>query len=249
MIKELNCCFMFVAVLQVGAQTAVPEFDVAAIRIADSNTLSKPAVQVSPKSLIITNMSLLNCIQWAWSLPPGQVTGPTWLNDIHVAIDAKTQEDVAEAEMHAKLASLLERRFGVQVHRDSKLETVFALTLAKDGPTLKESQTKGKAIISRDKGAVVMQGATIDEFATMLTQPLGRPVVNATGLKGVYDLRLDVSAYNADLEKSGDKDLTSDPVSMLIGAIQKQLGFKVINRSDKVEILVVDHAEKTPTAN
>jgi uncharacterized protein (TIGR03435 family) len=40
-----------------------------------------------------------------------------------------------------------------------------------------------------------------------------------------------------------------DGVGIMLTALQEQLGIKVESRKDKVDMLIVDHAEKTPTEN
>ena len=64
---------------------------------------------------------------------------------------------------------------------------------------------------------------------------LNRPVVEATGLKGRYDFRIDTLPYVE--------------AGIRIRALQDELGRKLESRRDNANILGVDHAEKTPTEN
>jgi uncharacterized protein (TIGR03435 family) len=62
-------------------------------------------------------------------------------------------------------------------------------------------------------------------------------VSDHTGLKGTYDFTLDW----------GQDD--SVPGPSLFTAVQEQLGLKLESKTVPLEVLVVDHAEKVPSAN
>jgi uncharacterized protein (TIGR03435 family) len=78
------------------------------------------------------------------------------------------------------------------------------------------------------------------EFAEQLTHLRGieLPVVDRTGIQGVYDIRLK-SAASAILETDG---------SSLLSLIKEQLGLKLVSAKDPVVVAIVDHAEK-PSEN
>jgi uncharacterized protein (TIGR03435 family) len=84
----------------------------------------------------------------------------------------------------------------------------------------------------------------MSEFALQLSGGLGRPVVDSTGLKGRYDIRLDMASAAA--VQQTDR---MDAASAMITALQEQMGLKVEDRKELVEVLVIDHAEKMPTEN
>jgi uncharacterized protein (TIGR03435 family) len=69
-------------------------------------------------------------------------------------------------------------------------------------------------------------------------------VVDATGLKGRYDIRLDMAAVAA--ANQADR---MDAASAMMTALQEQMGLKLEGRKDWVDVLVIDHAEKTPKEN
>jgi uncharacterized protein (TIGR03435 family) len=78
----------------------------------------------------------------------------------------------------------------------------------------------------------------------MLSGQLGRPVIDATGLTGEYD----ISLYW--VPQRPDSIATDDPSGPdLIAALQQQLGLKLEPKKGPIEVLVVDRAEKIPTEN
>jgi uncharacterized protein (TIGR03435 family) len=70
------------------------------------------------------------------------------------------------------------------------------------------------------------------------------PVIDATGLTGEYDISLYWIPQRPDSIASDDPNGPD-----LIGALQQQLGLRLEPKKGPIEVLVVDHAEKAPTAN
>jgi uncharacterized protein (TIGR03435 family) len=75
------------------------------------------------------------------------------------------------------------------------------------------------------------------------------PVLDMTGLKGFYDLKLD---WVPEPRKSADGAATDSdrPAGpRLPEALQDQLGLKLENRKAPIDVLVVDRLDKIPTEN
>jgi uncharacterized protein (TIGR03435 family) len=211
-----------------------PAFEVASVRLVDpASGNSGPALQTSPGSLTAHRLALFTCIMYAYERP-AQVVGPDWLHDVKLDIVAKAATPVGDRELYLMLRTLLEQRMGLRAHFEKREMPVFALTLAKGGPKFSESTTEGPPARAEDNGAVVFQRFSMDEFAAMFSKMFGRPVVDATGLKGRYDFRVDPG--------TGEVDAA-------ITAFRDQLGLKIEDRKQSVDFLVIDHAEKTPTEN
>lgn len=98
---------------------------------------------------------------------------------------------------------------------------------------------------------------SMEKFAGMLSGQLGRPVEDRTGLAGEYDFGLYWSAEGA---RAGPSAVSAnggalpaaaeiDSAPTLMEAIQDQLGLKLQQAKGQVDVLVVDHVEKTPTGN
>jgi uncharacterized protein (TIGR03435 family) len=91
-------------------------------------------------------------------------------------------------------------------------------------------------------------------LAQTLSYQVGRPVTDATGLSGKFDITIFWDAGGSRRPSSdGATPLagTSDPDSgpTLMEAIQSQLGLKLESKKGPVDIIVIDHAEKVPTEN
>jgi uncharacterized protein (TIGR03435 family) len=96
------------------------------------------------------------------------------------------------------------------------------------------------------------------DIAKTLSDQAGRPVVDATGLKGKYDIDLKWMAdpdfvlserAKADIQEQVGElpDAGSGPT--LVRAVQDQLGLKMNSAKGPGEIVVIDHVEKAPTGN
>jgi uncharacterized protein (TIGR03435 family) len=89
-------------------------------------------------------------------------------------------------------------------------------------------------------GDFVFHNVSMNDFARQLAELRGidLPVVNRTGIQGIYDITLK-SAARAILESDG---------STLHALLEEQLGLKLVSAREPVDVLIVDHAEK-PSAN
>ena len=104
--------------------------------------------------------------------------------------------------------------------------------------------------------------ATLAGLAEMMSRFSERPVVDMSGIEGQYDFDLVFSPETLRNMKmmagggmpppgSGDhaaSDVPSDPAGSLADSVQRY-GLKLDPRKAAMEVLIVDHIEKTPTEN
>jgi uncharacterized protein (TIGR03435 family) len=115
-------------------------------------------------------------------------------------------------------------------------------------------------------GRARMSGSkqTMAQFAEWLVNQLSRPVVDQTGLTKKYDLTLDYAPESLGGKGPMGGMLSSPPPGVdggapaepdsaaapgLFAALQEQMGLKLEQKKGAVDLLVVDHLEKTPTDN
>ena len=100
------------------------------------------------------------------------------------------------------------------------------------------------------------QGLPLSALARLLTDQLGRTVVDKTGLPGNYDFALQwtpdesqgASFRGPDTVPQGSAPSADPSGPSLFTALQEQLGLKLESQKGPVEIYVIDHAEK-PSEN
>lgn len=86
------------------------------------------------------------------------------------------------------------------------------------------------------------------DVATRLSFALNRPIIDRTGLTGKYDYALvfDTSALTPAPSPTA---LDLDAPAPIEFALQEQLGLRLEKRKGSIDILIVDHVDKTPTDN
>jgi uncharacterized protein (TIGR03435 family) len=175
-----------------------PAFEAASVKLSTDETMRIPGrrIQTSPGSLVTHGLTLRACIMWAYNVP-AQIVGPDWLNDVHLDIVAKAATPAGDRQLYLMLRTLLTERLGVQAHVEKREMPVYALTVAKGGPKFSESATEGPMVVGQDKGAQILQRVSMNELAAELGKVFDRPTVDATGLKGRYDIRIDMAALAA----------------------------------------------------
>jgi uncharacterized protein (TIGR03435 family) len=98
---------------------------------------------------------------------------------------------------------------------------------------------------------VYAKPGNIPLLAAILSGVLGRPVIDETGLTGAYDFQLEWTPDYALPTTPGDAPVQPSSDSshpFLASALQEQLGLKLESKKGKIEMLIIDHAEK-PSGN
>jgi uncharacterized protein (TIGR03435 family) len=101
---------------------------------------------------------------------------------------------------------------------------------------------------------------TLKVLADLINPYCDQPVFDMTELKGSYDLELDISgeevrsaarAHGASIPQpaAGASSEASEPASVSLAASLEKLGLKLEGRKAPAEVIVVDKAERVPTAN
>jgi uncharacterized protein (TIGR03435 family) len=103
---------------------------------------------------------------------------------------------------------------------------------------------------NRSKRGDLSMGA----LAQYLSANLERPVIDATGLAGQYDIMLDFVMEPVPRGPCPPLCLPADPPPLAAGptllkAVESQLGLKLESKKGMIDILVIDHIEKVPTEN
>jgi uncharacterized protein (TIGR03435 family) len=251
-----------------SAQTveAPPAFDVASVRASQTTQTARDGggrggfgglggrsgrgnIQFSPDSLTMRNVTLKNAIRWAYHVTEYQVSGPDWLDSARFNIVAKSAGPANEEQLQLMMRALLADRFKLVLRHQTKEFQVYVLEPGKNGPKLQESNSQGEGSIQtqQDQMSVVVQRTPISQMIDMLTPLLGAPVLDMTGLKGKYDITVNIADYMAEMQPGSGAP--ADPLSIIKATLEGKLGLKLDSRKMPLDLLVVDHAEKLPTEN
>jgi uncharacterized protein (TIGR03435 family) len=215
-----------------------PEFEVASVKA--SATFGSGAVMIgksaSPGTVTLTGTTLRELIVRAYSLKAYQIVGPKWLDDDRYDIVAKSPGGATDAEQKLMLQSLLALRFAMAVHTETRMLNAYELVPGKGGAKLHEVKADDTgARVYPGKSAIRASQIPMARFAELLSAKVEAPVLDKTGMTGLFDI---------DLKWSADPD--AEP--SIFAALAEQLGLKLDARKDGVPVLVIDHVER-PTLN
>ena len=100
-------------------------------------------------------------------------------------------------------------------------------------------------------GLLFQVGAQLGTMTGQNTYAPGR-IVDKTGLTGKYDFHLEYAGgggIGTALSPPASADASTPSGPSLMEAMEKQLGLKLTKGTAPFDVLVIDHAEKTPTEN
>ena len=301
---------------------AKPSFEVISIKASEPGGLGIRGGGPRGERFTMTGATLKMLLQIAYQplnsngQPAGQtqiIGGPNWIDADRYEIQAKADCSagvVPRGQMQLMIQSMLEERFRLKAHTETRELPVYNLVAAKDGPRLKPSadQTpgpiaqggpqlcgpapdiprplppppapgergafnpsqmpRGAMMIMMSPTGMTMQanGVPLANLIGLLQQSVGRPVIDKTDLKGLFDFKLQFSPEGLTFPAppggpgpglapapggaggpTGPATAAADPVPSLFTAIQ-ELGLRLESAKAPVDVLVVDSAQK-PTEN
>jgi uncharacterized protein (TIGR03435 family) len=260
-------------------------------------------------------VSLRELLLNVFAVAPARLLAPDWTETQVFDISAKLPEGATQEQLPEMFQSLLEERFGLTFHRESKEGPINALVVAKggvkvkaaapqsaqppwvaaaaavsgpygdgfiggirfrsitvpnsDGPPMFVLQTPSMGFVRRSNtggpdGIIHYEAPSITleglaDLAVIAGDGLDPAVVDMTGLKGRYQVNLDISmnlGIGADLFAAisrGERELaTATSHRAELKVVQdglKKLGLQLEPRKGPVSTVIIDHLEKTPTAN
>ena len=240
-------CALFGLAFFAGLATA-QEFEVVSVKPNTSDS-HRSSTNSDRGRLTATNVTLRDLVVMASGLKDYQVETPDWLRDAHFDLAAKFPEELPansekyDAAVEAMMQKMLTQRFKMVAHRSSKTFSVYALVIAGKGIKFKQAPDCDSHNSRSNKTHYAGTCVSMAGFADFLARRAELPVLDMTGLKGYYDLKLDWDPP----PKADSPDLPAG-VSLPI-ALQEQLGLKLDARKAPIETLVVDRIEKLPTEN
>jgi uncharacterized protein (TIGR03435 family) len=248
-------------------------FDIASIKPSDSSARQGLIIQPGGR-FVASSFSLQSLIAIAYHLTPFQISSVAgWIANERWNIEAKGEgvtsipswvpPDIPEM-MAVRLRTLLDERFLLKVHREARLQEVYALTLAKNGSKLvsvepasstQQRSAQRGGTFRAGPGVVIGAAVTMDQIVKYLDRLMDRRVIDKTGLTGYFDLTLKFAPESAPRYISSpaatagvgiDAEVSDDPT--IFTALQEQLGLKLQLAKEPTEFLVIDSARK-PTDN
>jgi uncharacterized protein (TIGR03435 family) len=238
-----------------GAQT----FDAVSIKPSAPDARGG-GYNLSPGHLNAKNQSLRDLVEFGWDLHDYQVSGgPSWVESEHYEVIATFPAGTSNADRARMMQAMLADRFGLAVRHDSKVVSGFALAVAKDGPKLQAPGNEEAGMMmgrSRATGqrTLTATSQTMANLASLLSDIMGRPVEDRTGVEGKFDFTMQWTPDPVDggTAVKGGKAVPppEDPQlgPTIFTALEETLGLKLETAKVSVPVAIIEKAER-PSAN
>lgn len=216
---------------QVSSPAPHSSFEVASIRACNTRNFqpgqrSSAAVENSPVELVLGCQTLERLLETAFgAFADGHhhpfafiriLGGPAWINSDPYEIRAKSETPQSRGMMHGPmLQALLEDRFKLKTHRETRQIPVYALTVGKNAPKLRQFKEGDCVPWNPDDPLPIPQSpdqpwpqscgvfigtakgfdghsVTMEDLANLFLGRLERKVIDETGIAGKFDIHLDL---------------------------------------------------------
>jgi uncharacterized protein (TIGR03435 family) len=193
--------------------------------------------------------TLMSILTETYQVKSFQVQGPGWLDQEVYEIGARMPDGTSRETARLMLQTMLGDRLGLKLRREQKEFAVFALVTI-TGSTKLEEVTPTPTTFSYRMGTDSMEadpGMPMIALANTLSRAAGRPVLDETGLRGYYKVKLQWNAEPVQPERTGGViHIGTD--SAMISALP-QIGLKLEFVRRLLDNLVVEKVSKEPTEN
>jgi uncharacterized protein (TIGR03435 family) len=198
---------------------------------------------------------------------------------------AKVPDGTTKEQFWQMMENLLKERFKLAFHRERKEMAIYELTVGEKGLRMKESAPDAPPArqdpwelptfsIGKDGYPIFPAGhgglagpdgnyrwtesnLSMREIVKTLSFQLGRPVIDATGLKGKYDIDMKwwidtawaAEAAGLSKEKIAELRDSGPRGPSLERAVRDQLGLKLNSEKGFSDIIIIDHVEELPSEN
>jgi uncharacterized protein (TIGR03435 family) len=243
-------------------------FEVASIK-ANVSLSPNRNIRPEPGRLVVSNMPVKALIGWAYNVWDFQISGGAgWIDSAPYDIEGKVAGTPNQEQMKQMMQTLLGERFRLSLHRDSRELPIYKLTVAKGGfklrplkegdcivfdPTHPPSSPKLTASdfcgnLTMGRGTFEGTSASMTDLVTSLSQIVGRPAVDGTGIAGLFHIRLKFAVLSGPPAEADNAAASTDNLPSIFAAVEEQLGLKLESTKGPVDVLVIDRIER-PSEN
>ncbi|MEP6716569.1 MAG: TIGR03435 family protein [Terriglobia bacterium] len=267
---------------------ALPQFEVTSVKPSAPGAPDQVSIGVHADGARIScnYLNVRDYIRIAYKIKDYQIAGPPWLASDRYDIAATLPAGSVQEQVPDMLKGLLADRFKLTLHHETKEFPVYALIVAKTGLKIKESAPDPEADSAKSAVNVSVGGnrngvsvnlghgsyfsfaanklearrMTMASLAETLARFVDKPVVDMTGLTGLYDIDLNFTEddYRGMLIRSAvNAGITLPPQALQameaasgdsVASAMQAAGMKLDARKAPLDVVVIDHVEK-PSAN
>jgi len=226
--------------------------------IPNGDNRQKMMFSLTDGSFVANGVTLQRLIEMAYHIQGAQISGPSdFLSNRKFDIDAKLAAPYVQqmsehkgSEDQGMLKGILTDQFKLVTHYEARTVAAYDLVSDENGTKLQATGNEPPRVMHLAPGELTTSGAPLELLTAQLSERLGSPVVDKTGLKGTYAFNLHWTpdpSQEEHLRQSGEW-VAAEPAAdangpSLFTALQDQLGLKLVPNTERVPMLVIDHAE------
>jgi uncharacterized protein (TIGR03435 family) len=216
-----------------------------------------------------THVTLQAMIGLAYKAQSFEITGGAgWMRSDRFDFECKADDPTVDnSQLRLMLQAMLEDRFGLKLHRETRESAIYALVVSKGGAKIRPSsdQTSPDDVsptrpgdgpnhggLLLGTGLLVGNGIPLSRLATVISPQLERMVVDRTNLTGRFDIQLRWTPDPGELSlDNGGKSVPVPNISdapPFFTAIQEQLGLRLQSTRGPAEVIVIDGGHR-PSEN
>ena len=241
-----------IAIAAISGSAADVRFEVASIKISgtpESHTTGKNGSYTMnwqpleyKGNRVVADAPLVTVIQFAYSLlvVPYRQEVPDWMRSSFYRIDALAPKGSTLDEVRVMVQHLLVERLDLHYHLKQQTTRVLILSQGDHKPKLLPATESDPKPQVRNTWIFAEKAATIGEFAQFLSSVANQEVVDHTNISGKYSFNIDLST-----ELSRDHD---HGLGLAIDEARR-LGLTLKSGQESRTVLVIDRANRAPTAN
>jgi len=226
-------------------QSAAPTFEVASVKSA-----ADPGPyhwDWSPGTLRLRGINLKQCILAAYQVQDFQVQGgPGWTDSDRYDIDGKADHPATPDELLLMLRALLTERFHLTLENKPRSTWGYTMVVSKGGLKIPPDGSEGSPSIQVKRGSMTVARFPMVGLAGALSNILGIPVSDATGLSGAFAFSVDWTPE--EVAASASSAERQPVVISLPQALEEKAGLRLERGRISIPVYVIEHAEK-PSAN
>jgi uncharacterized protein (TIGR03435 family) len=272
MIKHLFVvagCLMLVA----SAGAWQDKFEVASVKPNTSGRVLPSLPLLTAGRVAITNVGLRQLINLSHGIQPFQLEGlPSWAESARFDINATSRDTATLTDLLTMVRSLLVERFQLVTRRDTRQMDTYTLVqtapgssklraseadcgaaanapIAVGGPRAGGAGPRCQILPMTGRGRVIATGARLSDLTNILTNVVGRQVLDKTGLTGPFDMNLTWTP-GPGMQPGLAGVLAPAPAQpdgpSIFTALEEQLGLRLVSGRGPVEMLVIERLAQPP---
>jgi len=241
-------CLSAAGVFCVAAVWAQPAFEAASVKYlppppgSSISTGGGPGTS-DPERWFCSNVSLKSLLVNAFEVQGRMIEAPAWTETERYEVIAKVPAGASKGDIAPMVRGMLTERFHMVWHRAQHTIPVYEMRRVAGAPALTPSESAADSFRFNDSGStreMVVKGISPTGLAGYLSGQMDRPVVDKTGLSGVFDIRVQYPKAEADAESRG---------YALRAAARDQVGLEFRSGMAAVDVIVIDRIDMIPTPN